>query len=159
MWVWKKTIKGSTPDGEEINVLVIDSEGIGSFDEDSNHDSKIFTLAILFSSYFIYNSMGSIDENALNSLSFIISLTKHIHIKSIGKAYDTDQVEYSQNFPNFMWVVRDFALQLVNCEGESMNPKDYLEKALINPKGFLEAAKQKNHICRLLKWFFKEHDW
>ena len=159
MWVWKKTIKGSTPNGKEINVLVIDSEGIGSFDEDRNHDSKIFTLAILLSSFFIYNGMESIDENALNSLSFIISLTKHIHIKSIGTAYDTDQEEYSQYFPNFMWVVRDFALQLVNCEGESMNPKDSLEKALINPKGFSEAAKQKNRICRLLKWFFEERDW
>ena len=102
--------------------------------------------------------MRSIDENALNSLSFIISLTKHINIKSTGTAYDRDQEEYSQYFPNFMWVVRYFAFQLVNFEGESMSLKDYLEKALINPKGFSEAAKQKNHICRLLKLFFKEHD-
>jgi hypothetical protein len=52
---------------------LIDSEGIGAFDEDENHDSKIFLLALLLSSYFIYNSMGTIDENAINSLSLIVS--------------------------------------------------------------------------------------
>jgi hypothetical protein len=31
-----------------------------------------------------------------------------------------------------MWVVRDFALQLVDMEGETMTSKEYLEKAL-NP--------------------------
>ena len=58
-------IPGTTPDGEPIDVLVIDSEGLGALDEDSNHDVRIFSLAILLSSYFIYNSVGSIDEQAL----------------------------------------------------------------------------------------------
>ena len=48
-----------------MDVLVIDSEGLGALDEDSNHDVRIFSLAILLSSSFIYNSVGSIDENAL----------------------------------------------------------------------------------------------
>lgn len=29
-----------------------------------------------------------------------------------------------------MWVVRDFALQLVDLEGEAITSKEYLEKAL-----------------------------
>jgi hypothetical protein len=53
-------------------VLLIDSEGIGAFDEDDNHDTKIFLMALLLSSYFIYNSMGTIDENAINNLSLIV---------------------------------------------------------------------------------------
>ncbi|MBK8156839.1 MAG: hypothetical protein IPK55_13030 [Streptococcus sp.] len=36
--------------------MIVDSEGIGALDEDSNHDMRIFSLAILLSSYFIYNS-------------------------------------------------------------------------------------------------------
>jgi hypothetical protein len=59
-------------------VLVVDSEGIGAFDEDVNHDTKIFLLALLLSSSFIFNSMGTIDENALNSLSLIINLSKNL---------------------------------------------------------------------------------
>lgn len=50
MWVWPKPIQGFTPDGEPINVLVIDTEGLGALDEDSNHDVRIFSLAILLSS-------------------------------------------------------------------------------------------------------------
>ena len=65
-----------------MSFVLIDSEGIGAFDEDENHDTKIFLLALLLSSYFVYNSMGTIDENALNSLSLIINLSKELQIKS-----------------------------------------------------------------------------
>ena len=65
LWIWDTPIVGYTDSGEQLNVLVVDSEGIGGLDEDNNHDMRIFTLAVLLSSYFLYNSMGSIDENAL----------------------------------------------------------------------------------------------
>lgn len=65
-----------------MKFILIDSEGIGAFDEDENHDTKIFLLALLLSSSFLYNSMGTIDENALNTLSLIINLSKELQIKS-----------------------------------------------------------------------------
>ncbi len=65
MWVWGRAVPGQTVDGEPCNVVIIDTEGLGALDEDSNHDARIFSLAVLFSSSFIYNSVGSIDENAL----------------------------------------------------------------------------------------------
>ena len=55
LWIWGTPIKGQQPDGSPINVLVIDTEGIGALDEDSNHDTKVFSLAVLLSSLFIYN--------------------------------------------------------------------------------------------------------
>lgn len=61
LWCWGTPLKGTTKDGEKVNILIVDSEGIGALDEDQNHDIKIFTLAILTSSIFIYNSVGSID--------------------------------------------------------------------------------------------------
>ena len=33
-------------------ILLINTEGFGALDTDSNHDVRIFTLAILLSSYF-----------------------------------------------------------------------------------------------------------
>jgi hypothetical protein len=42
-------------DGGGVNIIVIDTEGIGALDEDSNHDTKVFSLAVLLSSLFIYN--------------------------------------------------------------------------------------------------------
>lgn len=53
-------------------MIVVDTEGLGAYDEDENHDAKIFLLALLLSSLLIYNSVGTIDENALNSLSLVI---------------------------------------------------------------------------------------
>ena len=72
LWMWSKPLE-SEYQGEKLKILLIDSEGIGAFDEDENHDTKIFLLALLLSSYFIYNSMGTIDENAINNLSLIVT--------------------------------------------------------------------------------------
>lgn len=75
--MWPETIKAENG-GEDMEILVVDSEGIGAFDEDVNHDTKIFLLALLLSSNFIFNSMNTIDENAINSLSLIINLSKEL---------------------------------------------------------------------------------
>ena len=82
LWIWAAPISGYTESGEQVSVLVVDSEGMGGLDEDNYHDMRIFTLAILLSSYFIYNSMGSIDENAFSNLSFVTSISKHIRFKN-----------------------------------------------------------------------------
>ena len=118
---------------------------------------------MIYYSYFIYNSVGSIDESALSNLSLVINLTKNIQIKSNmaeqqSSGDDTDIEEYGLYFPSFMWVVRDFTLQLIDSEGEPISSKDYLEKALEIQKGFSDSTEQKNRIRRLLRNFFKERD-
>ena len=82
LWCWGTPLKGTSTDGEPVSIVVIDTEGIGALDEDSTHDTKIFTLAILSSSCFIYNSMGSIDETAIQNLSLVVNLSKNIQLKS-----------------------------------------------------------------------------
>lgn len=130
VWMWSKPLEGLTPEGDPIDVIIMDTEGLGALDEDSNHDVRIFSLAILLSSYFIYNSVGSIDENALQNLNLVVNLTKHIQIKSAGLNDELDPQDFAKYFPSFMWVVRDFTLQLVDSEGDPINAKEYLEKAL-----------------------------
>jgi len=112
----------------------------------------------LLSSYFIYNSVGSIDENALQNLNMVINLTKHIHLKTQGGGEDIDPEEYARYFPAFMWVVRDFTLQLLDEEGETISSKEYFEKALEPQKGLSDNIEQKNRIRRLLKSFFPDRD-
>ena len=51
-------------------MLVIDSEGLGSVEVNKNQDSMIVLLSMLISSYFIYNTVGTIDENSFNELSY-----------------------------------------------------------------------------------------
>lgn len=81
LWIWKKTLTSENPDlKEDMDILLIDTEGFGGMDENVNHDSRIFLFSLLLSSYFIYNSVGNIDELALNNISLITNLAKDIHI-------------------------------------------------------------------------------
>lgn len=157
LWIWSKPIYGTSEDGSRLPVLLIDTEGFGAFDEDQNHDVRIFTLAILLSSYFVYNSLGSIDENAIQSLSFVINLSKHIHMKSNSEFTETDPDELANLFPSFLWVLRDFSLQLVDDNGEQITPKEYLEKVMDTTKSFNEGD-SKNKIRKLIRTYFKDRD-
>ena len=84
--------------GRPCSILIIDSEGIGALDESTDHDTHIFSLAILLSSCFLYNSIGAIDENALSNLSLVVNISKHIHIN----CSQGEQESYSDYFPDFM---------------------------------------------------------
>ena len=76
LWIWSKPIYGEGSKGKRLPVLLIDTEGFGALDTDSNHDVRIFTLAILLSSYFLYNSIGGIDESALQNSRFFSSINR-----------------------------------------------------------------------------------
>ena len=151
LWMWNKPLAAHTPDGQQINAYVIDTEGIGATDEDHNHDNKIMTLAILLSSYFIFNSLGTIDENAIQNLSFITNITKNIQQKN-------DSADFNLYLPTFMWVIRDFVLQLKNLNGEPITSKEYLERSLELQKGSSDFIKSKNQIRQMVKNYFKERD-
>lgn len=157
LWIWPKALNGFSPDGSPLNVLIIDTEGIGATDEDQNHDNKIFTLGLLLSSYFIFNSVGSIDENAIHNLSFIVNITKNIQLHNTKNEED-DLREIAKYLPSFMWVIRDFSLKLIDNLGEPITSKEYLEKSLDLQKGYSETVESKNKIRTLIKEFFRERD-
>lgn len=155
IWMWGEPIYTETSDGEECAVILLDTEGLGALDEDANHDTRIFLLALLLASTFIYNSVGSLDESALNNLSLIVNLTKQLQVRTAG-IQDVDEI--SAYFPSLLWVLRDFALQLIDKSGNEITPKDYLENALMPQKGVSDNVEQKNRIRRYIKHFFKERD-
>jgi len=159
LWLWNKVMTGEDKDGKTIHYLIVDTEGIGALDTNSQHDSIIFSLALLLSSNFIYNSVGSIDEGALNNLSLVVNLTKHIHVRSSNAGGgEDDGADFAQYFPSFLWLVRDFTLQLVNSDGVAFSSKEYLERALQPVPGFTEQIEAKNRIRRMLTHFFPERD-
>ena len=154
LWIWPYPVQGRTKDGRNCSILIIDSEGIGALDESTDHDTRIFSLAVLLSSHFVYNSVGAIDENALSNLSLVVNITKHIHLNSSGPK--EGQGSYSEYFPEFMWVVRDFTLRLVDSENNDISPQEYLEKALQMLK--LGENDEKNRIRKCLIEYFKRRD-
>ena len=75
-------------------------------------------MAMMLSSYFIYNSMGSIDEKAVQSLSLIVNLSKLLQ-----KGNEKDRQNILDCFPSFLWLVRDFSLRLVDSNNYPISPR------------------------------------
>ena len=157
IWIWSEPIMIKN-NNEEFPCFMIDTEGLGAYDEEVNHDSKIFLIAILISSLFIFNSFGTIDENAINSLSFVLNLSKNLKLKNSFK--EDNKNELSQYFPCFLWLLRDFSLRLVDKNGKNITEKQYLENALENIKGGEnnDIIKEKNRVRTLIRTYFPERD-
>ena len=61
-------------------------------------------------------------------MNLVLNVTKHIHLKhQCMNPEEVDPDELGEYFPSFLWVVRDFALQLKDSDGESITSKEYLE--------------------------------
>lgn len=147
LWLWGEALPGTLEDGSPCSVIVIDTEGIGGLEKDSNYDSRIFSIASIISSCFIYNSTGAIDENAIDSLSLIVNLSKLVQSSSSSSFY-----------PKFVWVLRDFTLQLIDENGKAIEPNQYLEKTLMEQNGFSDSVEKKNKIRNVLKGFYQERE-
>ena len=157
IWIWSdpltiSNVHSSTP----FPAYLIDTEGLGAYDEEINHDSKIFLIAVLISSLFIYNSFGAIDENQLNNLSFVLNLSKTIKIKSAS--IEDNEEELAKYFPNLLWLLRDFSLKLEDTNGNVITEKQYLENALKELSGYSNTIEEKNRVRNLIRAYFPERD-
>lgn len=57
-----------------------------------------------------------------------------------------------------LWLVRDFALRLVDEKGSPISQHEYLENALRAQKGGSDLSLRKNSIRKELTTFFRERD-
>uniref|UniRef100_A0A2K5KCB9 GB1/RHD3-type G domain-containing protein n=1 Tax=Colobus angolensis palliatus TaxID=336983 RepID=A0A2K5KCB9_COLAP len=85
-------------------LVLLDTEGLGDVEK---NDSWIFALAILLSSTFVYNSMGTINQQNENE----------------------DSADFVSFFPDFVWTLRDFSLVLL-AEGQPITADKYLTYSL-----------------------------
>lgn len=106
----------------------------------------------------MYNSIGAVDEGALQNLSLVVNLAKRLKLHSAKDASESDPQEITAYFPQFLWVLRDFALQLIDTEGNKISSKTYLDLSLRDVKGSSDAVEEKNRVRRLIRHFFPERD-
>ena len=157
IWIWSEPIiVKNSQSPKPFPCFLIDTEGLGAYIEEINHDTKIFLIAILISSLFIYNSFGAIDEISLTSLSLVLNLGETIKIKSLSHN-DTEE-ELAEYFPALMWLLRDFSLKLEDINGNIITAKQYLEKALESVNGNDEIINEKNRVRKLIRTYFPERD-
>ncbi|KAG9158895.1 hypothetical protein Leryth_026360 [Lithospermum erythrorhizon] len=104
---------------------------------------------------FIYNQMGGIDEAALDRLSLVTEMTKHIRVRASGGK--TTASELGQFSPIFVWLLRDFYLDLVE-EKRRITPRDYLELALRPVEGGYRDVAAKNEIRESIRALFPDRE-
>lgn len=75
LWVYTRTIECA-----QGRAVVIDTEGFGAIRVDQTHDTRIFALALLISSMFVYNAEGPIDEQSIETLRVVSNISKHIRM-------------------------------------------------------------------------------
>ncbi|TYJ30667.1 hypothetical protein E1A91_A06G146300v1 [Gossypium mustelinum] len=155
LWLWSAPLKRTALDGTEYNLLLLDSEGIDAYDQTGTYSTQIFSLAVLLSSMFIYNQMGGIDEAALDRLSLVTQMTKHIRVKAGGRT--TSASELGQFSPIFVWLLRDFYLDLVE-DNRKITPRDYLELALRPVQGSGKDIAAKNEIRDSIRALFPDRE-
>ena len=157
IWIWSDPlIINNVHCPKPFPCYLIDTEGLGAYDEEINHDSKIFLIAVLISSLFVYNSFGAIDENQINNLSFVLNLSKTIKIKSVS--IEDNEEELAQYFPTLLWLLRDFSLKLEDKNGNVITEKQYLENALEDLSGLSNTIEEKNRVRALIRTYFPERD-
>jgi hypothetical protein len=128
IWIWGKPIKR-----EETTYLFLDTEGLGSTEQNLPHDTKIFSLAVLLSSFFILNTQGTINEQALNELELVVNCVNQVRMYD-KQSEQEEEIHNTSNlatvFPSFLWVLRDFVLRLTNEDNRPISASEYLESCL-----------------------------
>ncbi|XP_015875127.3 uncharacterized protein LOC107411955 isoform X1 [Ziziphus jujuba] len=154
LWLWSAPLKRTALDGTEYNLLLLDSEGIDAYDQTGTYSTQIFSLAVLLSSMFIYNQMGGIDEAALDRLSLVTQMTRHIRVRAGGRSSASELGQFS---PIFVWLLRDFYLDLVE-DNRRITPRDYLELALRPVQGGGKDIAAKNEIRDSIRALFPDRE-
>ncbi|XP_028643959.1 guanylate-binding protein 1-like [Grammomys surdaster] len=142
VWMWCVP----HPQKPDHTLVLLDTEGLGDVEKgDNQNDCWIFALAILLSSTFVYNSMGVINQQALDQLHYMTELTDRIRTRCSPKDHDLeDSDEYVSFFPDFVWNLRDFSLEL-KINGQPISADEYLENSL----KFLQGTGQKEKDLNL----------
>ena len=125
IWMWSELLQ--VPGEDEVDILLLDTEGLNSPIRSYDIDVKLFTLSILLSSNFVYNQIGHISEQAIENLSMVLLLTNEIKFKN----HNETGSDFKSFFPDFSWILRDFSLGF-----KHLTPESYLEQCLEQERGF-----------------------
>ncbi|KAJ6859891.1 guanylate-binding protein 3-like isoform X1 [Populus alba x Populus x berolinensis] len=155
IWIWSEPLKRAALGGTEYSLVLLDCEGIDAYDQTGTYSAQIFSLAILLSSLFVYNQMGVIDEAALDCLSLVSEMTKHIHVKASGEKETVPDLGHFS--PVFVWLLRDFYLDLKE-DNTKITPCNYLELALRPVVGSRKDVAARNKIRESIRALFPNRE-
>lgn len=159
IWI-ASTDKFVTKSGQDAAVILLDTEGLCSVsamdnNTDATWEKKLFTLSLLISSYFIFNSQGTPTFRDLDKLGFVGKLTDYL--KSSRACKKDGRFNPLDSSPDFLWLVRDAHLQpevqeercswgrflkesvLKTRHDRRNDPTDLIRKAVVKTFGKIDA--------------------
>ncbi|EDL12050.1 mCG7490, partial [Mus musculus] len=151
IWMWCVP----HPEKPDHTLVLDDTEGLGDVEKgDNQNDCWIFALAILLSSTFVYNSIGAINQQAMDQLHYVTELTDRIRTRrSPDHQALEDSDEYVSFFPDFVWTPRDFCLEL-KTNGQPLSADEYLGNSLKLLQGCSQKEKELNLSQLCIRKFF-----
>eukprot|EP00961_Rhodomonas_salina_P146259 1968695-Rhodomonas_salina.2 len=155
LWMWNVPLEATSPSGEPVSIILIDSEGLGSPGGIAETVHCIFALALCISSCYIFNSLCNINESDLENLASVVELANCIRTRNSSKESGDDPT-YLDSF--LLWVARDFAQPLIGEDGADISATQYFENALQDLKGHPERVEGKNRVRALLRGAFANRD-
>uniref|UniRef100_A0A8D1C222 Guanylate binding protein 1, interferon-inducible n=1 Tax=Sus scrofa TaxID=9823 RepID=A0A8D1C222_PIG len=153
IWMWCVP----HPRNPDHTLVLLDTEGLGDVEKgDNQNDSWLFALAVLLSSTLIYNSVGTISQQAMDQLHYVTELTDCIRAKSSSGRHEVkDSADFVSFFPDFVWTLRDFSLEL-EAKSEPIIADEYLENSLKLRQGNDKKTKSFNETRLCIRKFFPE---
>lgn len=99
--------------------------------------------------------MGCIDESSINQLSLVCHLVKNIAVATDAPSNMYDLSYFS---PKFLWILRDFVLEVRDVRGNPVSPAQYLESSLCDVAHIRNLSDKSRSIREGIINFFRERD-
>ncbi|XP_071849663.1 uncharacterized protein [Apostichopus japonicus] len=142
----------------KARVVILDAEGLGGVNTDSSNtdakwEHKIFSLCVLLSSYVIYNSKGTPNNDELDKLGFIAEFSRSIcpERQDDVEEQKTPSEGLGQFGPDFLWLLRDI-LCTPDLNGQPCDWTHFVKKALLDPQ---VNEPERNHIRKSISSTFR----
>ncbi|XP_049731715.1 guanylate-binding protein 5-like [Elephas maximus indicus] len=145
IWMWCMP----HPEKSNLTLVLLDTEGLGDVEKlDKKNDTQVFALAMLLSSIFVYNTMNKIDQEAIDLLYKVTELTNLLRERSSSDLDEVaDSADFVSSFPDLVWTLRDFFLEL-EMDEQVITADEYLENSL-RPKQGTDQTVQNFNLPRL----------
>nr|XP_023405160.1 guanylate-binding protein 5 isoform X2 [Loxodonta africana] len=145
IWMWCMP----HPEKSNLTLVLVTSHGLESLETvDKKNDTQVFALAMLLSSIFVYNTMNKIDQEAINLLHKVTELTNLLRERSSSDLDEVaDSADFVSSFPDLVWTLRDFFLEL-EIDEQVITADEYLENSL-RPKQGTDQTVQNFNLPRL----------
>lgn len=153
IWMWIVPEKYKDKSGQEVTVVLLDSEGVDAAFGEGREDNQIFTLTVLLASVLIYNSSGVPTRHDLESLHFISKLSERIHARSNWKqtAKKEEEEFLHRTFPFFFRLLRDVALSIPR---DCKDIKGYFLKKVFREQAPRSRRKNGDDVAKGILRFF-----